>query len=91
LKSQRKRALEKNRAQSHGNRQKYRRLTHRLGRIYTHKSNRPPVSSGRRWLHKSETRISAIADFAAESKQKKKALPLFPQYDRNVPAGHAEQ
>jgi len=28
--------------------------------------------------HKSETRISAILDFALECKQKKKALPLFP-------------
>ena len=28
--------------------------------------------------HESETRISAIADFATEGKQEKKALPLFP-------------
>jgi hypothetical protein len=38
----------------------------------------PPMSSGGRHSHKSETRISAIAHSAAESKQKKKALPLFP-------------
>src|SRR5438132_873226 len=34
------------------------------------------MSSGGRHLHKSETRISAIADFVREGKQKKKALPL---------------
>jgi hypothetical protein len=30
--------------------------------------------------HKSETRISAIADFAGKGKRKKKALPLFPRH-----------
>jgi hypothetical protein len=38
----------------------------------------PPVSSGGRRSHKSETRISAIADFARECKREKKALPLSP-------------
>jgi hypothetical protein len=37
----------------------------------------PPMSSGGRHSHKSETRISAIADFARKGKREKKALPLF--------------
>jgi hypothetical protein len=37
----------------------------------------PPMSSGGRRSHKSETRISAIADFAREGKREKKALPSF--------------
>jgi hypothetical protein len=36
----------------------------------------PPASSGGRSSHKSETRISAIADFARKGKREKKALPL---------------
>jgi hypothetical protein len=32
--------------------------------------------------HKSETRISAIADFARKGEREKKALPLFPLTDR---------
>ena len=43
-----------------------------------HTWKRPPMSSGGRHSHKSETRISAIADFACKGKRKKKALPLFP-------------
>src|SRR5262249_52878958 len=38
----------------------------------------PPTSRGGRHAHKSETRISAIAYFSRERKQKKKALPLSP-------------
>jgi hypothetical protein len=38
---------------------------------------RPPTRGGDN-SHKSETRISAIADFARKGKQEKKALPLFP-------------
>jgi hypothetical protein len=37
---------------------------------------KPSVSSGGRHSHKSETRISTVADFARDGKQKKKALPL---------------
>jgi hypothetical protein len=38
----------------------------------------PPGRAGDN-SHKSETRISAIADFARQRKRKKKALPLFPR------------
>jgi hypothetical protein len=40
------------------------------------------MSSGGRHSHKSETRISAIADFAGEGKREKKALPLSLLTDR---------
>jgi tripartite-type tricarboxylate transporter receptor subunit TctC len=33
-----------------------------------------------RWSYKSETRISAIADFVRKGKREKKALPLFPPH-----------
>ena len=39
----------------------------------------PPMSSGGRHSHKSETRISAIADFARKGKREKKTLPLSPR------------
>jgi len=39
----------------------------------------PPMSSGGRQSHKSETRISAIADFARKGKREKKTLPLSPR------------
>src|SRR5215471_10966853 len=39
----------------------------------------PADESGGRHSHKSETRISAIADFARKGKRKKKALPLSPR------------
>src|SRR5262249_42117333 len=47
----------------------------------------PPIKSGagfRRNMrsHKSETRISAIADFAHKGKQEKKVLPLSPPTSR---------
>jgi hypothetical protein len=42
----------------------------------------PPMSSGGRHSHKSEARISAIADFARKGKREKKALPLSPPTDR---------
>jgi len=43
-------------------------------------TKKPAEESGGRQSHKSETRISAIADFAGECKQEKKALPLSPQH-----------
>jgi hypothetical protein len=37
----------------------------------------PPMSSGGRRTHKTETRISAIADLARERKQEKKCAPVI--------------
>src|SRR5205085_11897363 len=42
----------------------------------------PPTRAGDN-AHKSETRISAIADFARKGKRKKKALPLSPRARRH--------
>ena len=39
----------------------------------------PPISSDGQQSRKSETRISAIADFGGERKQEKKTLPLSPR------------
>src|SRR5262249_23723456 len=39
----------------------------------------PPARNGGQSSHKSETRISAIADFARKDKPEKKALPLSPR------------
>jgi hypothetical protein len=42
----------------------------------------PAAVAGVRASHKSETRISAIADFARKGKREKKALPLSLQTGR---------
>ncbi len=42
--------------------------------IKTSESKRPPVTRGGRQSHKSETRISTIADFGRLGKQEKKPL-----------------
>jgi hypothetical protein len=49
------------------------------------RGNKKPADDGGGWhSHESETRISAIADFARECKRKKKALPLFPRDRRRA-------
>jgi len=46
---------------------------------------KPAESSGGRHSQKSETRISAIADFAPEYKREKKALLLSPDEAASLP------
>ena len=46
---------------------------------------KPAEESGGRHSHKFETRISAIADLARKSKQKKEALALSPLSPRRRP------
>jgi hypothetical protein len=51
-------------------------------RAATQARSAPPASSGGRSSHKSEARISAIADFARKGKREKKALQLSLLTDR---------
>src|SRR5262249_60777976 len=52
------------------------------------KKKNPADETGGQRSHKSETRISAIADFAREGKRKKKALPLSPCGPQDGEPGH---